>query len=173
MLRAGLDFFGFTPSREEELRSMFLRFDLMLSRANTATELGISYPFRAWMVLSLLRLPPKRWAEILKECGRRLPRNEAEYTAMKTNLLRDRSIEDNVQVLHRSQHGSAHAGLYFAEGGIQPLPLYLALANGGGDVDSFRDGFIGYGNHDQPANCAQPKTQNQTQMRNNYDVYFD
>ena len=40
MLRAGLDFFGFTPSREEELRSMFLRFDLMLGRANQATELN-------------------------------------------------------------------------------------------------------------------------------------
>ena len=35
MLRYGLDFFSFTPTREENLKSLFLRFDTLLDRANT------------------------------------------------------------------------------------------------------------------------------------------
>ena len=34
MLRAGLEFFGFTPSRSEDIQVLMLRFDTMLERAN-------------------------------------------------------------------------------------------------------------------------------------------
>ena len=132
MLRTGLDFFTFTPSRSENMASMFLRFDFLLDKANQQTNLGIAYPFRAWMLLSLLRLPSKRWAEVLKECNRRLPQNAAEYQEVKAKLLRDEAIEKNVHTFHGKSHhdGGGHAGLLFAEE-QEPIPLYLALANGG------------------------------------------
>ena len=60
MLRAGLEFFSFTPRAGETCELVFLRFDTMLERANTLAELGISFPFRAWMLLALLRLPRKK-----------------------------------------------------------------------------------------------------------------
>ena len=63
MLRNGMEFFNFTPRREEQLTVMFLRFDNMLDRANELAELDISFPFRTWMVLSLLRLQPRKWSE--------------------------------------------------------------------------------------------------------------
>ena len=63
MLRSGLDFFGFTPRSHELTESLFLRYDATLDRANRDAELGISYPFRSWMLLSLLQLPPKQWSE--------------------------------------------------------------------------------------------------------------
>ena len=52
MLRVGIEFFNFTPRRDELLPAVFLRFDTMLDRANQQAELGISYPFRSWMLKS-------------------------------------------------------------------------------------------------------------------------
>ena len=97
-----MEFFAFTPSVHEEIRSLFLRFDMMLDKANSIANLGISFQFRTWMLLSLLRLLPKKWSELLKECGRRLPRDEPEYQLVKSVLIREKAIEDNVKVLHRS-----------------------------------------------------------------------
>ena len=93
------------------MASMFLRFDFLLDKANQQTELGIAYPFRAWMLLSLLRLPSKRWAEILNECNRRLPGTAEEYNEVRARLLRDPAIETNVSVFHRKSHhdGGANA----------------------------------------------------------------
>ena len=67
MLRAGFEFFAFTPRREENVENMFLRFDMLSERAQNSANLGISYPFRAWMVLALLRLEPHKWGEYLRE----------------------------------------------------------------------------------------------------------
>ena len=78
-----------------------MRFDTLLDRANRIAELGISYPFRTWMLLSLLRLSPKKWAEYLKDMGHRFPRALAEYTALQQLIVREKSIEINVQVLHK------------------------------------------------------------------------
>ncbi|CAK0902695.1 unnamed protein product, partial [Prorocentrum cordatum] len=58
-LRTRLEFFYFTPARDGDLESMFLRFDMLLDRANSAAELGASVPFRTWAPLSLLRLLPE------------------------------------------------------------------------------------------------------------------
>ena len=73
MLRAGLEFFAFTPRRDETAQIVFLRFDAMLQSANDLADLAISYPFRAWMLLSLMRLPARKWSEYLKEMGHRFP----------------------------------------------------------------------------------------------------
>ncbi len=96
MLRAGLEFFGFTPSRSEDILVLMLRFDTVLERANARAELGISFPLRAWMLLSLLRLPTKKWAEYLKAVGHRFPKNESEYSDMKLTIVRERVLEQQV-----------------------------------------------------------------------------
>ena len=53
MLRTGMEFFNFTPRRNEHLEGLFLRYDAMLDKANRYANLDISYPFRTWMILSV------------------------------------------------------------------------------------------------------------------------
>ena len=128
MLRAVLDFFSFTPVQGESLQSLFQRFDIVLERANKVSELGLSYQFRTWMLLSLLRLHPKRWAEILKECGRRLPKTQEEYNQVKSILDRDSAIESTVRNLQKGSQGGS--GTFFSFDG-DPQPLYMTLIGGG------------------------------------------
>jgi hypothetical protein len=129
LLRVGIEFFNFTPRREELLPAIFLRFDVMLDRANNLAELGISFPFRSWMLLSLLRLPGKKWAEYLKDMGHRFPRTQIQYQQMQTEIVRERTLIENVQSLHDAPKpaGNTHAGLYFSEPDFSPIPLFLAL----------------------------------------------
>ena len=96
MLRAGLEFFSFQPSPGETVLIIFLRFDTMLEKANDMADLAISYPFRAWMLLSLLRISPKKWADYLKEMGHRFPRTEQQYKLMQENIVRERTLETQV-----------------------------------------------------------------------------
>ena len=131
MLRTGMEFFNFTPRRQEHLAELFLRFDMMLDKANRLANLGISYPFRTWMILSVLRTPPKKWAELLKEIGRRFPRDQAEYTTIQQILTRDHAIETNVASLQTRSSGAGATGTYLALGDAEPLPLYLALGGAG------------------------------------------
>ncbi len=136
MLRAVLDFFSFTPVQGESLQSLFQRFDIVLERANKVSELGLSYQFRTWMLLSLLRLHPKRWAEILKECGRRLPKTQEEYNQVKSILDRDSAIESTVRNLQKGSQGS---GTFFSFDG-DPQPLYMTLIGGGVPNESVKPG---------------------------------
>ena len=96
MLKAGLEVFSFTPRANESTQIVFLRFDTMLDRANKLANLGISYPFRSWMLLSLLRLAPKKWAEYLKEMGHRFPRTQLEYVSMQQAMIREKTLENQV-----------------------------------------------------------------------------
>ena len=68
----------------------------MLDKANQLADLNISYPFRSWMVLALLRLAPKQWAEHLKEMGHRFPNTEAEYRRLQESIVRERTLETEV-----------------------------------------------------------------------------
>ena len=88
MLRAGLNFFSFTPRHDETQQIVFLRFDTMLEKANRLAELGVSWPFRSWMLLSLMRLPPKKWSESLKEMGHRFPNTQQEYKTLQQAMIR-------------------------------------------------------------------------------------
>ena len=96
MLRSGLEFFGFTPAPGETVSIIFLRFDHMLDRANELVELGISFQFRSWMLLALLRLNPKQWSEYLKDMGHRFPRDESEYRALQAHIVREKTLETQV-----------------------------------------------------------------------------
>ena len=83
------------------------------------------------MILSVLRTPPKKWAELLKEIGRRFPRDQAEYTTIQQILTRDHAIESNVSSLQTRSSGAGATGTYLALGDAEPLPLYLALGGAG------------------------------------------
>ena len=70
---------------------MILRFDAMLQKADAIAELQISYPFKSWMLLSLLRLPSKRWTELLKDMSHRFPRTQEQYKELQRMILREKS----------------------------------------------------------------------------------
>jgi len=130
MLRTGLEFFAFTPGRNENTQLVFLRFDTMLERANNQAELGISYPFRAWMLLSLLRLSPKKWSEYLKDMGHRFPRTEEEYRRMQEAIVREKTLENQVGTLGQaSNQPNTHGGNTFLSTEEPCVPLYLCLGN--------------------------------------------
>ena len=133
MIRVCLEFFAFRPQAGEKVQIIFFRFDAMLDRANKLAELGITWQFKAWMILALLRLPPRKWADYLKEMGHRFPRTEAEYQAMQQAIIRERVFMTDVgQLGANAQSAGSHVG--YAEGtfavlGNDPLPLYMCLGS--------------------------------------------
>ncbi len=96
------------------------------------------------MLLSLLRLPTKKWAEYVKAMGHRFPKNESEYSDMKLTIVRERALEQQVGDLTiigdgRSQ-GPRH---YWAGEGESPLPLYLCLGQPTANPDDDGHYFMG------------------------------
>ena len=129
MLRASLEFFNFTPRPGEPLAQVFLRFDTMLGKANVEAKLEINIQFRSFMLLSLLRLPAKKWVEYLKEMGHRLPGTQQEYNTMKAFIIRERQLAAEVAPLQMSSGhpGSSGSGHYSVEQDDNPLPLFQCL----------------------------------------------
>jgi len=138
MLRVCLEFFSFTPRGGEKIQIIFFRFDAMLDKANSMANLGISYQFRSWMLLALLRLPPTKWAVYLKDMGHRFPRDDAEYKLMQNAIIRERVFVDDVGQLTAQSNGADRKGhpVGFVDGDgtftvldDKPLPLYLCLGS--------------------------------------------
>ena len=73
-----------------------MRFDNMLEEANRVAELELSITFQAWMLLSLLQLPAKKWSELLKDVQHRLPRTRQEYIALQQSILREKVLENSI-----------------------------------------------------------------------------
>ena len=132
MLRTGIEFFNFQPLAGETLHSLFLRYDTLLDRANKISDLGISYPFRTWMLLCLLRLPPKKWLEYLKDFGHILPRNEQMYQHVQTTMLKEEILLKTVSHMDGARPRSNYLMISddnANQGGEREyLPLYLALS---------------------------------------------
>ena len=108
----------------------------MLSRANYFADLAISFPFRSWMLFSLMRLPFRKWTEYLKEMGRRFPHDLEEYRHMQSSIVREKTLEAQVGNMHldRGSHTtSPGAGIYFADSIPEPVPLFLCLGSPCGD----------------------------------------
>ena len=82
MLRAWCDFHNFVSRAGESYKVLFQRFDLQFASANKLAKMNFSYGFQAWMLLSVLRLTPKTWSELLKDLGHRMPANKEEFTRM-------------------------------------------------------------------------------------------
>ena len=105
----------------------------MLERANTLADLGISYPFRAWMLLSLVRLSPKKWSEYLKDMGHKFPRTVEDYQKMKDSIVREKTLESSVGAMGTGGHsaGQTITGTYHTgsqdDGESQCILLYLCL----------------------------------------------
>ena len=103
MLQAGLEFFSFCPRPGEIWEVLLLRFNTMLHKADSIAELQISWPFKSWMLLSLLRLPSRKWTELLKEMNHHFPRNEEQYQELQQMILREKTLETDT--LHLFFHG--------------------------------------------------------------------
>ena len=158
MLRAGLEFFSFTPRPGEQVQIIFLRFDQMLERANQLADLDISFPFRAWMLLALMRLPPRKWAEYLKDMGHRFPKTHGEYLLMQQAIIRERTLEQQVGTLGGERAGrapfGAAAGSYLQEGSSDPWPLYLCLGSPAGANNTQSSYITGPCQGDRPSSVT-------------------
>ena len=86
MLRAGLDFFGCTPRASELTESFFLRYGSTLDRANRDAELGISFPFRSWIDVSVA--PPATPKGLERVSPRYEPSFSAQSNRVRANSLR-------------------------------------------------------------------------------------
>ena len=153
------DSFSFTPTVNETVQLIFIRFDASLDRANTLANLDISFPFRSWMLLALLRLPPKKWPEYLKDMGHRFPRDADEYQAMKDFIVREKTLETQVGTLSSgaSGKGPGVSGAYFQYGhgfSSDCIPLYLCL---GAPSDT---GPSEFNQHHNSNNCGTQEDQN-------------
>eukprot|EP00971_Amphidinium_carterae_P046832 922749-Amphidinium_carterae.1 len=108
MIRSGLELLQFAPRRGEQMEALLLRFELLLERANTHANLQISWSFKAWILLSVLRLPTKRWMEILEKLGHAFPHDEQGYRQMEQMLIREHVLDSTLRELsHVRGFGSA------------------------------------------------------------------
>ena len=143
MLRTGLEFFSFCPRQGETVQIIFLRFDTMLDKANQLCELNISFAFRTWMIMALLRLPPRKWVELLKDMQHRFPRNHEEYKSLQNTIVREKSLEYQVGALSRGGSGATGVtGTNFLTGQVQEddwLPLHLCLGSPAGGQEAHVD----------------------------------
>ena len=57
------------------------------------------------MLLSVLRLTPKKWADLLKDNDHKMPTDAAEFTKVKKALARERIFEEQVFDLTRASSG--------------------------------------------------------------------
>ena len=66
------------------------------------------------MLLSLLRLPSRKWTELLKDMNHHFPRNQEQYKELQRMILREKALESQVLSLAQGSNSSHH----FAEGGV-------------------------------------------------------
>ena len=55
-----------------------------------------TWQFKTWMLLSVLRLTPRKWSELLKDMGHRMPQDAEEYELVKRHLEREKVLEKQV-----------------------------------------------------------------------------
>ena len=98
--------------------------------------------------MALLRLPPKKWTEYLKEMGHRFPKTALEYKTMQDAIVREKTLESQVGSLSNQGGnvlGQIGGNTYFgasaqadvpsqygsgsAQAVMDWLPLYLCLGN--------------------------------------------
>ena len=80
------------------------------------------------MLLSVLRLTPKKWIEILKGCGRRMPRDLHEYEVVKRMLLRENVLHGQAFGFTRQAGNPPHKFRgSFLTGDQQALPPFACL----------------------------------------------
>ena len=126
------------PRRDERPEEWLGRLDEMLGEANGVARLGLSITFQSWMLLSLLQLIPKKWAELLKGLHHRLPANRVEHLDLQQAILREKVLENSI--FDFSSHARNVAGASGSRGGsyfssddlAEPRPLHMCLGDPGG-----------------------------------------
>ena len=68
----------------------------MMDEANVVAEFVINQTYQSWMRLSLLQFAPRRWADLLKDVGHRLPTTRAEHVNLQRARFRERIFEGSV-----------------------------------------------------------------------------
>lgn len=134
-MRIGLDSFKSTPRRDERPEVWFQRFDSMLDDANQTAGLSLNITFQSWMLLFLLQLTPRKWSDLLKVIGHRLPNSMAEYVKLQQDMLREKVLENSVFNLRggggqRDNPGARRYLVDSEEVGLRPL--YVCLGDPGG-----------------------------------------
>ena len=114
MLKAGLEFFSFCPRPGEIWEVLILRFNTMLQKADQLAELQISWPFKSWMLLTLLRLPARKWTELLKDMDHHFPRTEEQYQELQQMILREKALEAQIQGNPTDNTQASNAFMVFA-----------------------------------------------------------
>ena len=131
VIRSGLDFFNFTPRSGESIREVFNRFERQLATADEFVGMRFTYEFKSWMLMSVLRLSSRKWSELLKDNGRKMPSTQEEYHKLRDDLHRERIIEETLDQSSTQAKGQS----YHAEP-IQQVPLYMCLGNPMTDGDT-------------------------------------
>lgn len=130
MLRAGLDFFSFTPTAGEALRDLFARFDHHLPVAYEYANTGFTYQFKTWMLLSVPQLTPRKWSEPLKHMQHRMPLDKRVHHLVKAGLEREKRLKKHVFDFTRLGAQSidfAARHHSFVTGDREPVPLGMCL----------------------------------------------
>ena len=101
----------------------------MIHAAANGSGLAFSWQMRAWMLLSILRLPAKRWAEVLKDNDHVLPHTEEQCKNVKKRLLREKILEYTLNALGAQSHRTPGGAGHFHTSETQVMPLYMCLAS--------------------------------------------
>ena len=87
------------------------------------------------MLLSSLQLAPRKWSELLKDIGHRLPQTRDEYIELQAAILRERTLEGSVfSVGRQARNVPGSHGPYMVEE-VEPRPLFLCLGDPGYTLD--------------------------------------
>eukprot|EP00971_Amphidinium_carterae_P212838 4224233-Amphidinium_carterae.1 len=100
------------PRRGEQLDALLLRFETLLQRADQHANLQISWSFKSWILLSVLRLPSKRWMDILEKLGHTFPQNEAAYRHLEQLLIRENVLDSTLRELSHVRGFSSNNNSY-------------------------------------------------------------
>ena len=89
------------------------------------------------MLLSLLQLLAKKWSDLLKEIGHRLPQNRREYVELQENILREKVLENSIFDLRTHARivvgaNPGRGGYFSCVGGVEERPLNMCLGDIGG-----------------------------------------
>ena len=90
--------------------------------------MNFTYQFKAWMLMSVLRLPGKKWSELLTENNRRMSATREAYQKLRDDLHREKQLEETLSQGSKSGGGSAGHFALFSDV-EEPQPLYMCLGH--------------------------------------------
>ena len=126
MIRTGLELFPFAPRPSQTIWEVFARFDRQVAAADKYIGTQFTYKFNAWMLMSVFRLPAKKWSEFLKDNNRKMPSDLSSYQKLRDNLHREKLLEET---LFQASHGGNRGQYAVLQDDYEPTPLFMCLGN--------------------------------------------